>query len=265
MEGQEELISQLSGYGFLIVDSMQFMIAGIFVIFVLTKLANIIFERFMILKAKGKRIKAVFFGTLYVLMLVITALLVLKNIGYDISAIGQLSILIVLIGSIIAFFLVPFLPKLPFVIGNMVEIGGTLGIVESISTFYTQLKTLDGKTVFIPNAVLMASKIFNYHQIPERRIELNFNVDVNCDLGLCKQYLLEIMTKEQRVLADPAPAVFFVNVTAAGAKINGLCWASNDDWFSTRSDLWLQVVDKFQTNSNVSLALDKTEVLLSKT
>jgi small conductance mechanosensitive channel len=235
------------------------------VVFALSKLTSIVFDKFFTLKAKGKRIKAVFIGTLYVLVLVSTALLVLKNIGYDVSTVGQLSILIILIGSVIAFFLVPFLPKLPFIIGNMVEISGTLGIVESISTFYTQLKTLDGKTVYIPNAVLMASKISNYHQIPNRRIELNFNVDVSCDLGLCKQYLLEIMTKENRVLTDPAPAVFFVDVTAAGATINGLCWATNDDWFSTRSDLWLQVVDKFQTNSNVSLALDKTEILLSKT
>jgi len=264
MAGREEVLNQLSGYGSLIMNSLYFMIAGMLVIFVIYKLANILFNRFMTLKARGRRVKMVFFGTLYVLVLVITALLVLKNLGYDVSTIGQLAIIIVFLGSIIAFFLVPFLPKLPFVIGNMVEIGGTLGIVDSISTFHTQLRTLDGKIVFIPNALLMASKIINYHQVPERRIELEFNVDVDCDLELCKQFLLEIMTKEKRVLSDPAPAVFYLNITAAGAVMTGLCWVSNADWFSTRSDLWLQVVDKFQKEPNVNLALDKTEVLLNQ-
>jgi len=263
MEGQEEIISQLSGYGSLIVNSLYFLVAGMLVIFILYKLANIILNRFLILKAKGKRIKMVLFGTLYVLVFVITALLILKNLGYDVSAIGQLAIIVVLIGSVIAFFLVPFLPKLPFVIGNLVEIGETLGIVDSISTFHTQLKTLDGKIVFIPNALLMASKIVNYHQTPDRRIELTISVGVDCDLGLCKQYLLEIMTKDNRVLTDPLPVIFFLNVSAAGVEMTGFCWVANGDWFSTRSDLWLQVVDKFQNNPDVNLSLDKTEVLLS--
>lgn len=264
MEGQQEIISQISGYGSLIVNSLYFIIVGMLVIFTIYKLANIIFTRFLILKSKGKRIKMVVFGTLYVLVFVITALLILKRLGYDISAIGQLAIIVVLIGSVIAFFLVPFLPKLPFVIGNMVEIGGTLGIVESISTFHTRLKTLDGNVVFIPSPLLMASKIANYHQTPNRRIELKISVDIDCDLGLCKQYLLEIMMKENRVLTDPAPVVYFLSITAAGAEMTGLCWVANDDWFSTRSDLWLQVVDTFKTNPGVNLSLDKTEVLLSK-
>jgi small conductance mechanosensitive channel len=263
MTGTEEIVSQLSGYGSLILNSLYFMIAGMLVIFVLYKFANLFLNRFLILKSKGKRLKMVIFGTLYVLVFIITALLVLKRLGYDVSAVGQLAILIVLIGAVVAFFLVPFLPKLPFVIGNMVEISGVLGIVDSISTFHTTLRTLDGNIVFIPNALLMASRIVNYHQTPNRRIELNVSVGVDCDLELCKKFLFEIMSADDRVLVDPAPMVYVLDANATGVEMVGFCWVGNDDWFTTRSDLWMLVVDKFQNDPAVNLSLNKQEVLLS--
>lgn len=263
MTGSEDIVSQLTGYGSLVVNSLYFMVVGMLVIFLLYKFANLFLGRFLILKSRGKRLKSVIFGTLYVLVFVITALLVLKRLGYDVAAIGQLAILVVLVGAVIAFFLVPFLPKLPFVIGNMVEISGVLGIVNSISTFHTTLRTLDGNNVYIPNALLMASRIVNYHQTPNRRIELKLSVGVDCDLGLSKQFLLEIMCADDRVLSDPAPAVFVTDANAAGVEMLGLCWVVNDAWFPARSDLWLLVVDKFQNDPAVNLSLDKQEVLLS--
>ncbi len=263
MTGTEEIVSQLSGYGSLIINSLYFMISGMLVIFVLYKFANLFLNRFLILNSKGKRLKMVIFGTLYMLVFVITALLVLKRLGYDVSAVGQLAILIVLIGAVVAFLLVPFLPKLPFVIGNMVEINGVLGIVDSISAYYSHLRTLDGKIVYIPNALVMASRIVNYHQTPNRRVELKLSVGVDCDLALCKKFLFEIMSADDRVLSDPAPAVFVLDANAAGVEMVGFCWVSNDDWFPTRSDLWLLVVDKFQNDPAVNLSLDKQEVLLS--
>ena len=260
---REEIVSHLSGYGSLIVNSLYFMVAGMLVIFLLYKFANLFLNRFLTLQSKGRRLKMVIFGTLYVLVFVITALLVLKRLGYDVTAVGQLTILIVLIGSVVAFFLVPFLPKLPFVMGNMVEINGVLGIVDSISTFHTTLRTLDGNIVFIPNALLMASRIVNYHLTPNRRVELKLSASVDCNLGLCKKFLLEIMSTDERVLADPGPAVYVLDANAAGVEMVGFCWVSNENWFSTRSDLWLQVVDKFQNDPAVNLSLDKQEVLLS--
>lgn len=93
------------------------------------------------------------------------------------SAIGQLAIVVVLIGAVLAFYLVPFLPKLPFMLGHMIETGGVLGIVESISTFHAQIRSFDGNIVFIPNALLMAGRIVNFSYTPIRRVELKFKCD----------------------------------------------------------------------------------------
>lgn len=263
MDNTNEIVSQISGYGSLIVNSLYFMLAGMLVIFLLYKFANRFLYRFFLVHSKGKRIVTVLFGTLYVLVFVITALLVLRNMGYDVSNIGQLAILIVIIGAVLAFFLIPFLPKLPFVIGNMVEINGVIGIVDSITTFHTQLRTFDGNIVFIPNALVMASRIINYHHTPNRRIQLQMSVGVDCDLGRCQQVLLEIMQSDDRVLSDPAPVVFVMNANAAGVEMTGYCWVENNHWLAARSDLWISAVDRFQHDPAIELSLDKQEILLS--
>ena len=184
MNEAEEIVSQLSGYGSLIVNSLYFMVAGMLVIFLLYKIVH----RFFYARIKGKRLVTVMFGTLYVLVFVVTGLLVLNRLGYDVSVIGQLAIIVVLIGAVVAFFLVPFLPRVPFMVGHMIESGGVLGIVDSISTFYTQIRTFDGNIVFIPNALLMAGRIVNYSYTDNRRVELKLSVGVDCDLGKCRQF-----------------------------------------------------------------------------
>lgn len=259
MNEADGIVSQLTGYGSLIVNSLYFMVAGMLVIYLLYKIAN----RFLSARIKGNRLVMVMFGTLYVLVFVITGLLVLSRLGYDVSAIGQVSILVVLIGAVVAFFLVPFLPKLPFMIGHMIETGDVLGIVDSISTFHTQIRTFDGKIVFIPNALLMTGKIVNYSYTPNRRVELKLSVDIDCDLGRCRQLLLDIMSSNDRVLNDPDPAVFVMDANAAGVAMTGHCWVCNSDWLSARSDLWLQLVEMFQDDQAVSLSFDKQEILLS--
>lgn len=71
------------------------------------------------------------------------------------------------------------------------------------------------------------------------------------------------MSSDERVLTEPGPAVFVMDANAVGVGMTGYCWVRNSDWLSTRSDLWLQVVDMFQDDPAVSLSLDKQEILLS--
>lgn len=56
-------------------------------------------------------------------MLVVTALIALKRAGFDTAGFGQIAVLLVLFGAVLVYFLLPFLPKLPFIPGHMIETG----------------------------------------------------------------------------------------------------------------------------------------------
>jgi small conductance mechanosensitive channel len=254
-----ELTEQLGEYSTLIGSSLYLILGGMLVIFLLHKLAS----KILYPRLKNRRLIKVMFGTLYVLILVIVVLMALRAVGFDVTVIGKISILVVLVSAVISFFLVPFFPRLPFKIGHMIESNGVLGFVDNISSFHTTIRKLDGTMAFIPNPLVMATKILNFNDLPERRIDINLSVNTDCDLREAKALILRVMNEEERVLEKPAlPQAFIVNVTASGVDITAFCWVTNANWFAARSDLWLNIVDAFAANEQVTLSLPQQELYL---
>ncbi len=50
----------------------------------------------------------------------------------------------------------------PFLIGDVIEVGGQSGVVETISFRTTQLRTDSGDELIIPNGVFMTSSVLNH-------------------------------------------------------------------------------------------------------
>jgi small conductance mechanosensitive channel len=255
----KDIVTEIRAYGGLITDSLYMIVAGMLVIFVVHKLASL----FLYPRLRHGRLIKVVFGTFYVLIVVIAALIALRRNGFEVQLLAQVAFLVILIGAVAMFFLVPFLPRLPLMLGHLVEIHGELGFVDGLSTFHTTLRRLDGTMVFIPNPLVMASKILNFHDSPTRRVDLNLSVDTSCDLKASEAIFLEVMRGDDRVLDEPAPpSVFVVNVTAAGTDFMALCWVKNEDWFRTRSDLWMKLVQAFNADDRVAMSLPQQEVFL---
>lgn len=67
----------------------------------------------------------------------------------------------------------PYLPRLPFKVGNTIKSGGLLGRVEATTFSNTRMRTFDGKTVWIPNNKLFKDYLLNYHYTLNRKIHLD--------------------------------------------------------------------------------------------
>jgi len=256
-----EIVEQVSEYGFLIVNSLYLIIIGMFAIFIIHKLVS----KFLYPYLENRRLIKVIFGTMYVLILVIIVLIALKENGYDVRVIGQLALLSVLIGAVVIFFLVPFFPRLPFKLGHMVEINSVIGTVDAISSFHTTIRKFDGTMVFIPNALVMASRIMNYHDTPSRRIELKLLVNTESNMDEARALFLKLMNEDERVLDEPSPPIVFVmDANATGVEMTAYCWVNNEDWLSARSDLWLNVVNAFIKDDRVSMSRPQQQIYLVK-
>ncbi len=94
-----EVLGNLSEYGSLIVNGLYLIIGGMVIIYLLQKLAT----KLIYPHIKNKRLIMVFFGTLYVLVFVITALLALDRSGVNVEGISQLALVGVLIGAVLFF------------------------------------------------------------------------------------------------------------------------------------------------------------------
>jgi small conductance mechanosensitive channel len=235
----EELVGQVNQYVDLFIGSLFMVIGGILAIYLIHRIASkFLFPHFH----KGRLIK-VAGVTLYALILLATALIVLSSIGVDVAGIGQIALVTIFAIAVLSFFLLPFLPKLPFQIGHLLEVRGELGTVVAISPLYTTLKTFDGSLVFVPNTAIMTMTIKNYSHESSRRIEINLRVQNDTNLERTKEALIKFMTEEERVLKEPSrPAVFVMNANADYIDLLAVCWVKNNDWFAMQSDLLEKVV-----------------------
>ena len=254
------VLDQVSAYGSLITNSLFLIIIGMVAVFLLHKLTS----KFLYPHIKKTRLMRVVFGTLYVLILVVTMLMVLNKIGIDTTVISKIALMTVLTGAVIVFFLIPFLPRLPFLIGQMIEVNGVFGTVESISYAHTTIRTFDGAMVFVPNPVILASKITNYHDLPERRIALNLIVNLDADIEEVRTFLLKIMNGDERVVEEPAaPLVRAATASANGLELTALCWVKNEDFLNTQSDLWIRVVTAFNNDERVTMSRPKQDIYIA--
>ncbi|MBT8347520.1 MAG: mechanosensitive ion channel family protein [Desulfofustis sp.] len=253
------IFDKLGNYGAQIAGSLYLVVGAMLVIFLIHRLAG----KLIYPHIKNKRFIRVLFGTLYVMVLVIMALLILDRIGVPVEGIAHLALAGVLIGSVVVFFMVPFIPKLPFFIGHTVEIGGIFGTVSAIDVFRVTIKQFDGTSVTLPTAMVMASTIKNFSEIPHRRVEIMISVNNDSDLEQTRRTFIEVMGADSRVLEEPIPpATHIVNANASGVDMLAFCWVKNEDWFSARTDLWLKMVHAFNDDERISMSLPQQEIFV---
>lgn len=251
-----EIAGQVSQYSYLIADSLYLIVLGMIAVFLLHKLASRFLYRFV----NNSRLIRVIFGALYVLVLVITILLALRKIGLQVDTVAAIAFLVVMVGAVVVYFLLPFFPRLPFMPGHMIETGGVMGTVDAVSTFHTTVRKFDGTMAFLPNALVLASRILNYSDTPTRRIEMNLTVTPDSDLDDIRERLINLVAGDERVMDDPAPAVFAMNADATGIQLTIYCWTENADYLAARSDLWLSLIKACRDEQGISLALPRQQV-----
>lgn len=145
--------------------------------------------------------------------------------------------IIVLVVVAVRMFLRPFIPTLPFKVGNTVKAGDLLGRVEAITFINTRLRTFDGKTVFVPNTRIFKDVVINYHFTQTRRVKINVTIRYDQDLLKAKRVLEAVMVEDPRVKAKPSAVVYVLNLAASWVELGGRCWVDNQDFWFARCDL----------------------------
>ncbi|HEX6387508.1 MAG TPA: mechanosensitive ion channel [Anaerolineae bacterium] len=97
----------------------------------------------------------------------------------------------------------------PFEIGDLVEIEGFTGRVKSVDLRSTEILTLDGNNVLIPNGNVFTVPITNYSRESTRRMELTIGVAYDSDLELVRYTALQAIRSIPDVLSSPGPSLYF--------------------------------------------------------
>jgi small conductance mechanosensitive channel len=97
----------------------------------------------------------------------------------------------------------------PFKVGDVIKVSDVTGTVADVAIRTTNIKTLDGLHVLIPNRHVYNEVITNWSYYPTRRGTMTVGVAYETDLARAYRVLGEAVAAAPGVLAEPAPAVSF--------------------------------------------------------
>jgi small conductance mechanosensitive channel len=116
----------------------------------------------------------------------------------------------------------------PFRIGDTIEVGGQVGVVEEIAFRTTMLKTADNREVIIPNGVFMTSAVVNLTRFPTRRGTLWLIVD-DRERPIGADEIRAALGGADGLVAEPKPAVELRSVSDGKAHYLVSFWSADRD------------------------------------
>ena len=207
-----------------------------------------------------------------VIIWVMALIMALDNAGYDITTVlaglgvGGLALALAaqdsaknIFGVFTVFTDTPFKP------GERIKAGGYDGTVTEIGLRSTKIKTLEGRTVVIPNAEFSNSAIENVSSEPARKVSLNLGLTCDMDekkIEKAMQILHDIVAENKEAIQEKPSVGFnafgdfslnvvFVYYIKKGADILG-----------TQTKVNLEILKRFN-KSKIELAFP-TQTILTK-
>lgn len=131
----------------------------------------------------------------------------------------------------------------PFKVGDYIVTSGIEGTVINIGLIYTQLLTIDNRSVVIPNGGLSNSTITNVTAEEQRRLDFYINISYQSDLKKAKDILFGIMDQHPFVLHEEGkmPEVFVSELGEDAVTLGCRAWVETGNYWKLKFDVTEQV------------------------
>ena len=138
----------------------------------------------------------------------------------------------------------------PFKVGDVVNAGGTFGVVEEIGIFMTTINSLDNQKILVPNGKITGDTITNVGAHDIRRVDMTFGIGYGDDIALAKQTIMDILAEDSNVLQDPAPQVELAELADSSVNFIVRPWCKTANYWDVH----------FNTHEQVKLIFDQKNI-----
>jgi small-conductance mechanosensitive channel len=125
----------------------------------------------------------------------------------------------------------------PFQVGDILQVGTTVGIVLEIGLLSVNLRKFDNTFVRLPNEFLIKTEFWNLTKYPIRRLDLKIGVAYKEDIGLVRETLVEVADRNSLCLEEPRPLFMHQGFGESAQEIQFSVWVLTDNYLSLRNSL----------------------------
>jgi small conductance mechanosensitive channel len=151
----------------------------------------------------------------------------------------------------------------PFEVEDVIETDQFIGTILAINMRTTEMKTVDGRIVIIPNAAILSNPITNYTRAEFRRVELPVGVSYDSDPAVARQVVLEAIQNVPGLVGEPEPSVIFHTFGGSSIDMSAYFWVdtSKTNPFSAK-DAAFELVKAALDKKGIEIPFPITTVLM---
>ena len=137
----------------------------------------------------------------------------------------------------------------PFRVGDYVELSGQKGKVVALNLRDTQIKSFDGRDIYIPNAAIVKNPVVNYTIDGFLRKEFNIGLDYGSDVSTAIESILRTVSGVEGVLTESrAPSVVVQELASSSIVLTVYYWYDTLDPKINIGKIHNRVVDEVVEN-----------------
>jgi small conductance mechanosensitive channel len=125
------------------------------------------------------------------------------------------------------------------------------------------MRTGDNREVIVPNGAIYSDTITNFSARETRRIDMVFGIGYEDDIKKAKQIMQDILSADERVLADPEPLVAVAELADSSVNFNVRPWVKTPDYWGTLFDLTEKIKLAFDENG-ISIPYPQMDIHMDK-
>ncbi len=133
----------------------------------------------------------------------------------------------------------------PFKVGDLIDAQGYFGVVHEIQIFNTILKTLDNKTIIIPNGGLSTSSLTNFSAEERRRVDWTIGIGYGDDVDKAKDVIKKLCDEDSRILKDPEVFIAVSELADSSVNFTVRAWVNTADYWEVFFELNERVYKTF--------------------
>lgn len=138
----------------------------------------------------------------------------------------------------------------PYVVGDLVELDGKTGVVESIQIFTTVLRTLDNKRVILPNGLVTDGVITNISGQGEIRVDMVFGIGYGEDIDKARSVIQQVASTCPQISTEKPVDILVTALADSSVNFDVRPWCNSEHYW----DVY------YFMHENIKKAFDKESI-----
>ncbi len=144
-------------------------------------------------------------------------------------------------------------------IGDLINVAGETGIVDTIGLLSVKVHTLDNQMIRIPNSTIINSTLRNTSFFDKRRLDVKVSVSYDTDMETALNVLAKAPKYCKDTLKDPEPLVWFDGFGDSGINMTLAVWFKKENFLAAKNETFI-AIKRVYDEAGIEIPYNKLDV-----